>query len=88
MSQCRYHLTDDSRQQSRRVLPADQIEALECLVDEVERVPGVGERALGFGGEQGISEFSRGEAGRNRREKGTLGGLAMAYLCPTPQPAF
>jgi hypothetical protein len=34
------------------VLPADQVEALERLVDEVERVPGVGESPLGLGGEQ------------------------------------
>ena len=80
----RDHLTDDSRQQSGRVLPADQVEALEGLVDEVERVPGVGERPLGRGGEQGIGEFSRGEAGRNCREQGALGRLAMAHVCPTP----
>ena len=70
------------------MLPADQVEALERLVDEVERVPGIGESPLGLGGEQGISEFSRGEAGRNRREQGTLGRLAMAHVCPTPEPAF
>jgi hypothetical protein len=48
----RYHLADDSRQQSRRVLPAGHVEALERLfdealerlVDEVEGVFVVGER--------------------------------------------
>jgi hypothetical protein len=43
---CRHHLADDRRQQSRRMLPADQVEALERLVDEVERVSGVGEAAI------------------------------------------
>src|SRR6516165_8490997 len=60
----RHHLTDYSRQHSRSVLPADQIEALERLIDEVERVPGVGE-----------CPFGRGR-------------LAMADVCPTPQPAL
>jgi len=83
----RYHLTDDSRQQSRRVLPADQVEALECLVDEVERVPGVGERPLGLGRKQGIGQHSRRGTGRNRREQSALGRLAMAHVCPSPQPA-
>ena len=84
----RHHLADDSRQQSRRVLPADQVEALERLVDEVERVSGVGERPLGLGREQGIGEHSRRDTGRNRREQGALGRLAMAHVCPTPQPAL
>ncbi|MFZ0459351.1 MAG: hypothetical protein WAM17_13075 [Rhodoplanes sp.] len=38
------------------MFPADQVKALECLVDEVERVSGVGERPLGLGGKQGIGE--------------------------------
>jgi hypothetical protein len=56
------------------VLPADQVEALECLVDEVEQVPAIGERPLG--------------RNREQREQSALGRLAMAHVCPAPQPAF
>jgi hypothetical protein len=45
----RNHLADDGREQGRRVLPADQVKALECLVDEIERVSGVGKRPLRLG---------------------------------------
>ena len=48
----RHHLADHGRQHRRRVLPADQVEALERLVDEVERVPAIGEGAIGLGREQ------------------------------------
>jgi hypothetical protein len=70
------------------VLPADKVEALERLVDEVERVSRVGEYPLGLGRKQGICEHSRRNIGRNRRKQGALGRLAMAHLCPTPQPAL
>ena len=60
-----HHLADHGRQHCRRVLPADQVEALERLVDEVERVSGVGECPLGLGREQGIGERSR----RERRSR-------------------
>jgi hypothetical protein len=43
------HLADDSRQQNRRMLPADHVEALECLIDEVERMSRVGKHSLGLG---------------------------------------
>jgi hypothetical protein len=46
----------DSRQQCRRVLPADQVEAPERLVDEVERVPVVCERLLGRGRKRSVGE--------------------------------
>ena len=49
---------------------------------------GVGERALGLGREQGIGQHRRRETARNRREQGALGRLAMAHMCPTPQPAL
>ena len=45
----RDHLADDGREQGMRVLPAYQVKALECLVDEIERVSGVGERPLRLG---------------------------------------
>ena len=64
----RHHLADDSRKHSRRVLPADQVKALERLVDEVERVAGIGVRPLGRRCEQGISQLSRRDVGRNSRQ--------------------
>jgi hypothetical protein len=70
------------------VLPADQIETLERLVDEVERVSSIGVCPFGAGREQGIGEHGGRDAGRNRREQRTLGCLAMAHRCPTPQPAL
>jgi hypothetical protein len=51
-------------------------------------VPGVGERPLGRGRDQSIGEHSRRQTGRNRREQGAFGRLAMAHVCPTPQPAL
>jgi len=84
----RYHLADDSRQQSRRMFPADQVEAFERFVDEVERVPAVGKDPFRLGREQRIGEHTRREPGGNRREQGALCGLAMAHVCPMPQPAF
>ena len=63
----RHHLSDDGRQHGRRVLPADQVKALERLVDEVERVSRVGEYPLGLSREQNIGEHGRRETGRNRR---------------------
>ena len=84
----RNHLADDSWQQGRRVLPADYVEAFERLVDEVERVPIVGERPLGRGREQGVGERGRRLARRYRREEGAFGRLAMAHACPPPQPAL
>jgi hypothetical protein len=70
------------------VLPTDQVEALERLVDEVERMSGVGERSLGLSCEQGIGQYSWRETSRNRREQGSLGRLAVAHICPTLQPGL
>ena len=43
------HLADDGRKQGGSVLPANQVKTLESLVDEIERVSGVGERPFGIG---------------------------------------
>jgi len=64
----RNHLADDRRQQNGRVLPPDQVKALERLIDEVERMPAVGECPVGFGREQGIGEESWRDISGNRRE--------------------
>jgi hypothetical protein len=82
------HLADHSRQHSRRVLPTDEIEALERLVDKVQRVSAVGECSLVLSREKRIREHSRGETARNRREQRALGCLAMAHPCPAAQPAL
>jgi hypothetical protein len=82
-----HHLADDSRQQSRGVLPADEIKALERLVYEVERVSRVGECSLGFGCKQGIGEHCWRATRCNRREQGALGRLAVPHVCPASQPA-
>ena len=81
-------MTDDNGQHSRRVFPANQVEAFERLVDEVERVPVVCERSLGRGREQGVGEHGGFFAGRYRREHGAFGRLTVAYACPPPQPAL
>ena len=54
----RRHLADDGRQQSGSMPPANQVQAFERLVDEVERVSAVGEGAFGLGGEQRVGEHS------------------------------
>ena len=69
------------------MLRADQVQAFERLVDEIERVPAVGEGPLGLGGEQGVGERSGRQTLGDRREQGTLGRLAMANPCPALQPA-
>src|SRR5262249_5917105 len=78
-----HHVADHRWQHSRRVLPADQIEAFERLVDKIKRVPGVRIRALGYGREQGVREHSLRDAGGYRGEHRTLGCFAMAHARPT-----
>ena len=43
-----HHLTDHRWQQSRRMVPADQVEAFKRLIDKVERVSGVSKCPLGL----------------------------------------
>jgi hypothetical protein len=77
-------LIDDGRQHQRRLLPTDDVEAFECLVDEVEGVAAIGEGAIGDGGQQQCCELGRrGPAGDGRQE-GALGAVAMADLGPMP----
>ena len=82
----RRHAADDEGQQVGRVRPADQVEAFEGLVDEVERVSAIGEDAVGLGGEQQVGQSRRRRASGNRGENRTLGCVAMADRCPAPQP--
>src|SRR5689334_12717993 len=83
-----HHLTDYGRQHNCCMLPADQVETLERLVDEVERVSGVAEHPLGLSRKQDIGEHGWRKTRGNCREQGPLGGLAMTNVGPTLQPAL
>jgi len=83
-----HHLSDYGRKHGRRVLPSNQIEALEGLVYEIERVAHIRKSAVGLGCEQRIGQHRRRATRRNRGEQGALGGLTMAHLCPAAQPAL
>src|SRR5262245_36508907 len=48
----------------------------------------VSEYPLGLSREQNIGEHGRRETGRNRREQGAFGRLAMTNSGPTPQAAL
>ena len=84
----RHHAADDEGQQVGRVSPADEVEALEGLVYEVERVSAIGKDAVGLGGQQQVSQSGRlrafGDGGKNR----ALGCVVMADGGPAPQPAL
>jgi hypothetical protein len=41
-------LADNRGQHIGRVLPTDEVKALECFVDEVERVSAIGKDAIGL----------------------------------------
>ena len=84
----RHHLADHARQHGSGVLPADQVEALASLVDEVERVSAVGEDAVRRRREQQARERGRRGAVRDGGEQRALGGFAMAHGAPVPQPAL
>ena len=68
--------------------PADEVEALEGLVDEVERMSAVGEDAIGFGGEQQVGQSRRRRASGDRGQNGALGCVAVADGGPAPQPTL
>jgi hypothetical protein len=82
------HLADYRRQHGGRMLPADQIEALEGLVNEVERMSGVREHAIRCGCEHKLGERGRRGAGGDRGEHGALRRLPMPDGCPPPQPSL
>ena len=68
------------------MLPADEVEALERLVEKVERMSAIGKGTVGLGRQHEAGEFARGTSARNRSQHGALGSLAMAHSRPTPQP--
>ena len=84
----RHQRRDDAGQHGVRMLPADQIEALAGLTDEVERMTAVGEDPVGRGGVEQPREHSRRRTGRDRRQQRALRALAMAHGNPVSQPAL
>ena len=82
------HLADNRRQHRRCVLPSDEVEALERLVDEVERMAGIGIGPRGRGREQCVCKGGRQKTGGNSREQGAFARFAMAHVRPPPQPAL
>jgi hypothetical protein len=67
------HLADDGRKRRGSMPPANQVQAFERLVDEVERVSVVGEGPLRLSGQQGVGERSGRKTGSDPREQGAFG---------------
>ena len=84
---CR-HLANHARQHVGGMLPADQIETLERLVDEIKRMSAIGVDAIGLGRKKQIGECGRRGAAFNSSQYGTLGRIAMPHGDPAPQPAL
>ena len=84
----RHHRPDQRRQHRSGVLPPDQIEAFEGLVDEVQHVAAVGVDPLGAGHEQQLGQHRRRGTTGDRGEQRALGTVAMAHGRPAPQPAL
>ena len=82
------HLADYARQHVGRMLPADEVETLEGLVDEVERVSAIGIGAVGLGRKEQIGECRRRGAAGDGGQHGAFGRLPMPHGHPAPQPAL
>ena len=70
------------------MLPADQVEALQRLVDEVQRVAAVGEHAVGRRREQHVGQRRGRRAGRDRGQQGALGPVPVPDRDPAAEPAL
>ena len=84
----RHHRPDQRGQHRSGVLPADQVEAFQGLVDEVQHVAAVGVDPLGAGHEQQLGQHRRRGTTGDRGEQRALGTVAMAHGRPAPQPAL
>ena len=79
-------MLDHRGQYSGCVRPADQIQELEGLVDEVQCVAAVGKHAVGGGGEQHLGEGGGSQPSRDARENGSLDRIAVTHCSPMAQP--
>ncbi|MDR6861290.1 hypothetical protein [Variovorax guangxiensis] len=79
-------MLDRGGEYSIGVRPANQIQQLECLVDEVQRVAAVGKHAVGGGSEQHLGERGGGQSSRDARENGSLDRIAVTHRSPMAQP--
>ena len=66
------------------MLPSDQVERLEALVDEIKRVSVIGIDAVGLGRGEQVGQDRGLRADGNGGEDGALGCLAMADGRPAP----
>jgi hypothetical protein len=79
---CR-HLADYARQHIGRVLPADEVETLERLVDEIERVSTIGVGPVRLSRKEKLRECSRRGAARMADPAGGFPDNAPDRLCPS-----
>ena len=84
---CR-HLADYARQHLGCIFPADEVEALESLVDEVERVAAIGKDPVSLGRKEEIRQCGGRGASGDGGQHSTFGGIAMPPGHPAPQPAL
>ena len=70
------------------MFPADQVETLERLIDEIERVSSVGKGAVRLRRKEKIRECRGGGAASNGRQHGTFGPIPMSHGDPATQPAL
>ena len=70
------------------MIPADDIEALEGLVDGVERMTAIGVIAVGDGTEQQTGERAWAGARGDGRQQGAFGAVPVAHQGPVAQPAL
>ena len=82
------HLTDHARQHIGCMLPADDIETLESLVDEIERVAAIRVSAVGLSGKKKICECSRGGAANNGRQHRSFRRIPVTHGHPASQPTL
>jgi len=70
------------------MLPADDIQALERLIDEIERVSATGIDAVRLGRKQEIREGSRRSASGNRGHNSPFRRIPMPHRHPAAKPPF
>ena len=76
----------EAGQDRRCLLPADHVEQLARLVDEVERVPTVEEEVIGRRGRQNVGKGGRRHAGGGRGQERALGAIGVADVDEATEP--